>query len=178
MTQDQDKGNAAPEVQSDNAALSLANSLLLDQQLCFPLYATSRQMTRLYGTLLEPIGITYPQYLVLMVLWENAPRTVMEIGQELQLNTNTLTPLLKRLEDAKIIQRTRSKKDERIVQITLTSKGHDLRQACLVVPAMLIASLHFDSAKAIQLRELLRELNSKLTAAIAQTNSSLAESGP
>lgn len=144
------------------------SSLRLDDQLCFPLYATSRQMTRLYGALLEPLGLTYPQYLVLLVLWEKAPRTVTEIGVELQLNTNTLTPLLKRLEQLSLVSRERSKTDERVVQITLTPEGQALRKKGQAIPEGMIAALGWDGNKAARLRELLEDLNLKLTEAISR----------
>lgn len=148
--------------------LSPAFSLRLDEQLCFPLYATSRQMTRLYGALLEPLGLTYPQYLVLLVLWDKTPRTVTEIGVELQLNTNTLTPLLKRLEQLAVVERTRRTTDERVVEVTLTPEGEALREKCLTIPARLFATLGFDANKVRLLRDLLGELNLCLWEATAR----------
>lgn len=151
-------------------------SLHLDQQLCFPLYATSRQITRLYGTFLDPLGLTYPQYLVLLVLWEKAPRTVTEIGAELQLNTNTVTPLLKRLEQLQLLQRSRSKTDERVVEVILTPKGQALHEECRSIPARLFAAVQWEPAKFIQLRSLLSELNLLITEAISAQESTDAPS--
>ena len=112
--------------------------LQLDNQLCFPLYAASRMVTKLYQPLLEKLDITYPQYLILLVLWENDALTVNEIGKKLMLETNTLTPLLKRMEVKDILKRTRSKADERQVIIKLTDKGGSLKQSALCIPAELL----------------------------------------
>jgi DNA-binding MarR family transcriptional regulator len=112
--------------------------LQLDNQLCFPLYAASRMVTKLYQPLLEKLDITYPQYLILVVLWESDALTVNEIGKKLMLETNTLTPLLKRMEIKGIIKRTRSKIDERQVIIKLTDKGSSLKQQALCIPTELL----------------------------------------
>lgn len=112
--------------------------LQLDNQLCFPLYAASRMVTKLYQPLLEKLDITYPQYLILLVLWEDDALTVNEIGKKLMLETNTLTPLLKRMEAKSIVKRTRSKIDERQVIIKLTDKGDSLKQQALCIPAELL----------------------------------------
>ena len=119
--------------------------LHLDNQLCFPLYAASRMMTKLYQPLLEKLDITYPQYLILLVLWQNDELAVNVIGNKLMLETNTLTPLLKRMEAKGIIKRTRSKSDERRVIIKLTNKGNSLKQLALCIPTNLLkgASEHF-----------------------------------
>lgn len=102
------------------------HSLKLDEQICFPLYAASRLMTRRYQPYLEQLDITYPQYLVLMVLWEQSPLSVKDIGEKLYLASNTLTPLLKRLEQLGLIERKRSDVDERKVLIHLSSNGEQL----------------------------------------------------
>ncbi len=108
--------------------------LKLENQLCFPVYAASRLITREYQPYLDKLGITYPQYLVLMVLWENDGLTVNEISQKLILNTNTITPLLKRMETMGIIVRKRSETDERKVMITLTGKGVAMREEAVKIP--------------------------------------------
>jgi len=110
------------------------DELRLDNQLCFPLYAASRQVTRLYQPLLKKLGITYPQYLILLVLWEKDDLSVSEIGERLMLSSNTLTPLLKRMETQGILLRTRSSEDERIVKIALTSEGDKLREKAVAIP--------------------------------------------
>lgn len=103
--------------------------LRLANQLCFALYAASRGMTRLYRDRLAAIGLTYPQYLVMLVLWESGPTTVSGIGDRLALDSGTLTPLLKRMEVAGLVDRRRSRSDEREVTVSLTEAGNDLRDA-------------------------------------------------
>jgi len=115
--------------------------LQLDNQLCFPLYAASRMVTKLYQPLLEKLGITYPQYLILLVLWENDELNVNEIGKKLMLETNTLTPLLKRMEVKGIVKRTRSKSDERRVIVKLADKGDALKQSALCIPLELLEGM-------------------------------------
>ena len=134
------------------------NNLRLDRQLCFPLYAASHLITRLYQPLLEPIGLTYPQYIVLMILWEDAPCSVSHIGQRALLNSNTLTPLLKRLEFLGFVCRTRSGADERIVEISLTEAGVALKARCACVPESLGAIVNYPPEKAAALKESLDEL--------------------
>jgi len=115
--------------------------LKLANQLCFPIYAASRLITRSYQPYLNELGITYPQYLVLLVLWEHDGLTVNEISNKLILNTNTTTPLLKRLEVLGIITRRRSGDDERKVLITLTDKGRSMEQLAAGIPLKLGAAL-------------------------------------
>lgn len=116
---------------------SIDETLKLDNQLCFAVYACSREMTRLYRPLLDEIGVTYPQYLVLLVLWERDELTVSELGDRLFLDSGTLTPLLKRMEGAGWIERKRSGEDERKVMIRLTDKGAELKlQACRIPEEM------------------------------------------
>jgi DNA-binding MarR family transcriptional regulator len=133
--------------------------LKLDNQLCFPLYAVSRLITRNYQPFLDKLGITYPQYLVLLVLWEDDGLTVNEISRRLILNTNTTTPLLKRLEVLGLVKRKRSGDDERKVVITLTPKGRRMEQGAAAIPQKLSAGLIPDGMKEkdlIDLREKLR----------------------
>ncbi|HAA11708.1 MAG TPA: MarR family transcriptional regulator [Cytophagales bacterium] len=113
-------------------------TLWLENQICFPLYAVSRMVTKLYTPLLEKLDITYPQYLVLLVLWEKDERSVSEISELLHLETNTLTPLLKRMESKELIRRQRSKEDERRVEITLASKGRALQQEATCIPETIV----------------------------------------
>jgi DNA-binding MarR family transcriptional regulator len=108
--------------------------LRLDHQLCFALYAASLAMTKLYKPLLEPLGLTYPQYLVLLVLWEGDGITVSQLGERLSLDSGTLTPLLKRLEAAGHVQRLRDSADERRVLLQLTPAGRALKHRALAVP--------------------------------------------
>src|SRR3954462_10871670 len=103
--------------------------LHLDNQLCFALYSASLAMTKLYKPLLDELGLTYPQYLVMLVLWERDGLTVSEIGERLSLDSGTLTPLLKRLEAAELVSRIRDTDDERRVHIRLTAAGRRLKQS-------------------------------------------------
>ncbi len=115
--------------------------LKLKNQLCFPLYAASRLVTREYQPYLEKLNITYPQYLVLLILWEEDGLTVNEIAKKLLLNTNTVTPLLKRMETDGILNRNNTAIDERIVIVKLTKKGKSLKEEALCIPEKLIAEL-------------------------------------
>jgi len=105
------------------------SELFLPEQICFPLYASSRMITRLYKPLLEELELTYPQYLVLMVLWQEEQLSVSELGKRLYLNTNTLTPLIKKMKDKGLVKKTRSDEDERTVFITITPKAKDLQKS-------------------------------------------------
>jgi DNA-binding MarR family transcriptional regulator len=117
------------------------NQLKLENQICFPIYAASRLIIREYQPYLDKLGITYPQYLVLMVLWESDGIPVNEISRRLILNTNTITPLLKRMETQSLVTRQRSGEDERRVIVRLTPKGEELRLAAASIPAALVAGL-------------------------------------
>lgn len=108
--------------------------LALDHQLCFALYSASLAMTKLYKPLLEPLGLTYPQYLVMLVLWERDAITVSAVGERLALDSGTLTPLLKRLESAGLLQRQRDPADERRVLLHLSAAGRSLKAQAAVVP--------------------------------------------
>lgn len=113
------------------------SQLKLSNQICFPLYSVSRLITKAYKPFLDKMGITYPQYLVLMVLWENDNLTVNQITEKLLLNTNTLSPLLQRMEKMEIIERNRCVEDERCVIIKLTEKGKELKNQAAVIPSEL-----------------------------------------
>ncbi|MBI1306781.1 MAG: MarR family transcriptional regulator [Bacteroidetes bacterium] len=114
---------------------------LLPEQICFPMYASSRMITRLYQPLLEKLDITYPQYLVLMVLWHEEKLSITELGQRLFLNTNTLTPLIKKMKEKNLIKKQRSRSDERSVFVQLTEKGKALEEQASHVPDALLDSL-------------------------------------
>jgi DNA-binding MarR family transcriptional regulator len=115
--------------------------LKLENQLCFPVYAASRLITREYQPFLDRLGITYPQYLVLMILWEEDGVPVNDIAKKLILNTNTITPLLKRMEKEGVIKRKRSKTDERKVIVQLTPGGRQLQEAAALIPEQLAGRL-------------------------------------
>lgn len=127
--------------------------LKLENQLCFPIYAASRLITREYQPHLDKLGITYPQYLVLLILWETDNLPVNYIAQKLLLNTNTVTPLLKRMELLDIIYRNRSKNDERQVIISLTEKGKSLQEKAAIIPQKLIETINTET---ISIEELLK----------------------
>jgi DNA-binding MarR family transcriptional regulator len=115
--------------------------LALDRQLCFALYSASLAMTKRYRPLLEPLGLTYPQYLVMLALWQQDGRSVGELGETLSLDSGTLTPLLKRLESAALIHRQRSREDERRVHVHLTPAGTSLRQQAETIPPQLASAI-------------------------------------
>ncbi|RHX87816.1 MarR family winged helix-turn-helix transcriptional regulator [Leptospira stimsonii] len=130
----------------------LAKELYLENQICFPLYACSRAVTSLYRPILEELGITYPQYLVLLILWKEDGCSVKEIGKKLYLDSGTLTPLLKRLEESELVQRKRSTEDERSVQIFLSSKGKKLKDKAICVPDKLLENLDIDKKSLTDLK--------------------------
>ncbi len=113
---------------------------MLDRQICFALYAASRALTNRYRPLLEPLGLTYPQYLVMLVLWERGAVPVKELGAALQLDSGTLSPLLKRLQAAGLVERRRSTDDERRVLVEPTAAGRELRKRAASVPARIVAA--------------------------------------
>ncbi len=133
----------------------MANEQLrLENQICFPLYAASRLVIQEYQPHLDKLGITYPQYLVLMVLWETDSIFVSEITQRLILNTNTVTPILKRMEAQGIITRRRSEEDERKVIVTLTPKGKELQIDAASIPEKLVAGLNSNNVNTEDLKTL------------------------
>lgn len=132
--------------------------LELSNQLCFPIYAASRLITREYQPYLDELGITYPQYLVLMVLWENDGISVNEISNKLILNTNTVTPLLKRMETQELIHRQRSESDERKVIVDLTDKGKLLQANAARIPEKLASELISENMKVEELVDLKAKL--------------------
>jgi DNA-binding MarR family transcriptional regulator len=139
------------------------DSLHLDEQLCFALYHASREMTRTYAPLLGPLGLTYPQYLVLLVLWERDGLPVKALGERLALDSGTLTPLLKRLEQQGLVERRRGEDDERIVRIHLTPDGRALRAKARKIPVELACRAGYDLDVDRSVRELAR-LREELTA--------------
>jgi DNA-binding MarR family transcriptional regulator len=143
--------------------------LQLSNQVCFPLYSVSRLLTKAYKPYLDAMGITYPQYLVLMVLWEKDGVSVNHISEKLLLNTNTVSPLLKRMEKADILSRNRSDKDERSVIIQLTNKGKQLKEQAAQVPEKLLKMLFTDSVKLTDIEQLKSTLD-ELVIALSQKN--------
>jgi MarR family transcriptional regulator, organic hydroperoxide resistance regulator len=138
------------------------NYLALDNQLCFALHAASRAMGQVYRPLLAPLGLTYSQYLVLLVLWETDDQSVSAIGDRLALDSGTLTPLLKRLETAGFVVRTRAETDERVVRISLTAKGRATRRRAESVPERVLACSGLSGAEATALRTAITKLTQSL----------------
>jgi len=135
-----------------------AGSPRLDDQLCFALYAAQRAVTAAYRPLLDELGLTYPQYLVLLVLWERGEATVKELGTALRLDYGTVSPLLKRLEAAGLVRRERSARDERSVSIGVTGRGEELRERAARVPGALLAATELGGGEVARLRGELWEL--------------------
>jgi DNA-binding MarR family transcriptional regulator len=144
-------------------------SLELDAQLCFTLYAASRAVTGLYRPLLDELGVTYPQYLVLLVLWQRGTVPVKELGAALQLDYGTLTPLLKRLAAAGLVRRERGAEDERVVLVALTDEGAALRERALAVPGRIGAGMGLEPDEFEQVQAILRRLTANVDAAAAAT---------
>ncbi|NVO32806.1 MarR family winged helix-turn-helix transcriptional regulator [Hymenobacter lapidiphilus] len=151
---------------TDSAAPLLPDSsnpmLLLENQLCFPLYAASRMLTKAYQPLLQELGLTYPQYLVLMLLWEHKELTVKEIGEHLLLDSGTLTPLLKRMEQRQWLSRRRAAHDERSVIIELLPDGKALHEPACRVPEQMLTRLGMPTEDFVALRNQLNKLLTKL----------------
>jgi DNA-binding MarR family transcriptional regulator len=141
-------------------------TLSVDRQLCFALYSASRAMTATYRPILTELNITYPQYLVLLVLWEEGRVTVGRLGERLQLDSGTLSPLLKRLEANGFVRRERSPDDERLVDITLTPSGHRLERKAECIPEQLFGSTGMTEQEAADLRDTARHLTDALNASL------------
>ena len=133
-------------------AMKLAN------QLCFPLYAAARNVTNLYTPLLKPLGLTYTQYIVFLVLWEKDGVSVTEIGEKLMLDNGTLSPLLKKMEKAGYVERRRCRMNDRVVEITLTDQGRALQEKAKDIPSKAAGCIDLPTEKAQELYELLYEL--------------------
>jgi MarR family transcriptional regulator, organic hydroperoxide resistance regulator len=140
------------------------DALRLDNQLCFALYSASLAMTKLYKPLLDELGLTYPQYLVMLVLWESDGPMVSELGQRLSLDSGTLTPLLKRLEAAGLVSRLRDVADERRVHIHLTAAGRKLKARAVKVPGCVLAASQCSLAEVLELTDRIRQLRERLAA--------------
>ena len=138
------------------------DALKLDNQLCFALYTCSKEIIRLYKPFLDPIGLTYTQYITLLVLWEEDNISVSDLGTKLFIDSGTITPLLKRLENAQLLTRIRSSADERRVTIRLTPKGQELKENFYDLPARLFCSSGMEINEALQLKNLLSSTLSKL----------------
>ncbi|WP_055712764.1 MarR family winged helix-turn-helix transcriptional regulator [Streptomyces torulosus] len=142
--------------------------LRLDRQICFSLHAASRAFNGVYRVVLKELGITYPQYLVMLVLWEQGELPVKKLGEYLRLDSGTLSPLLKRLEAAGLVRRERSARDERSVEVRLTEEGTALRERALAVPRRIVSATTFDVDEIRDLRDRLDRLTAALDEAALQ----------
>jgi MarR family transcriptional regulator, organic hydroperoxide resistance regulator len=139
-------------------------ALSLDRHLCFALYSASRAMTAAYRPVLTEMNLTYPQYLVLLVLWEHGRLTVGRLGERLHLDSGTLSPLLKRLEANGFVRRERSTTDERLVDVTLTDAGRELERRAQCIPEQLFTATGMTEEDAAELRDAVRQLSDALNA--------------
>jgi len=142
--------------------------LMLGNQLCFAVYSTGHAFNRVYKPLLDKLGLTYPQYLVMLVLWERDGVPVKDIGERLFLDSGTLTPLLKRLEAAQLVKRTRSSEDERQVLIALTPQGHALKERARTVPSSLLSASACSVAELSAMKNEIVALRDRLNEAVGE----------
>jgi DNA-binding MarR family transcriptional regulator len=150
----------------------------LEQQLCFAIYSTMHAVNKAYQPLLENLGLTYPQYLVMLVLWDGGEVTVKQLGERLYLDSGTLTPLLKRLEAMGLVHRTRDPKDERRVRLTLTEKGKTLHRDAQRVPAQIVAAMGRPPEDLKAVRKELRKIRTALLGARAAKPAAAASDVP
>lgn len=136
----------------------MKDNLNIDQQLCFPIYVFAKQIINRYRPFLEAIGLTYPQYLVMMVLWDKKEQTVNQLGDKLKLDSGTLTPLLKRMEQKEFLTRLRSKTDERVVNIAITEKGEALKAQAKCIPEQLMESMAITEEDLISLKKIITKI--------------------
>ncbi|MEH2685402.1 MarR family transcriptional regulator [Bradyrhizobium diazoefficiens] len=149
--------------------LSAADApLRLDNQICFAVYSAAHAFNRVYKPLLDRLGLTYPQYLVMLVLWERDDVPVKDIGERLFLDSGTLTPLLKRLEAAHLVKRTRSSEDERQVLIALTPQGHALKDKARAVPQSILAASDCSVSELVAMKDEIVALRDRLNAVIGE----------
>ncbi|HEY5105131.1 MAG TPA: MarR family transcriptional regulator [Acidimicrobiales bacterium] len=146
------------EVTKGVGGATRSDPLALERQVCFALVVASRSVLAVYRPLLEPMGLTHPQYLVMLALWDHSPLSVREIGTLLQLDSPTLSPLLKRLATAGLVTRTRSDDDERRLCIELTQQGRDLRERALEIPPAIVAQLGIELPELEQLHAALTKV--------------------
>ena len=152
---------------SSKHGMSLEDMLLLDNQLCFPLYAAAKEVVRRYTPFLAPFGLTYTQYIAMMVLWEKKTVSVNELGKQLMLDSGTLTPLLRKLEDKKYLLREKSAKDGRRLIVSLTPEGASLKDKMVVVPQKMGTCVHLSPEETIELKRLLKKVTDNI---LASTN--------
>lgn len=136
----------------------MTDQLKLANQVCFPIYALAKETVNFYRPLLDELDLTYPQYLVMLVLWEEEVQTVSQLGEKLLLDSGTLTPLLKRLEQKQLIKRCRSSVDERVVNITLTDQGNAIKGKAMCIPARLLQSLNISIEDLTTLKTIIQKI--------------------
>ena len=139
-----------------------SNPLSLENQLCFPLYVCSKEIIKMYSPYLSPLGLTYTMYITLMVLWEKDNILVKELGERIYLDSGTLTPLLKKMEEKNFIKRNRSGKDQREVYITLTKEGKSLKQKCRDIPQKMMCSNILTEKEALSLMKILKQMMKRM----------------
>lgn len=139
----------------------MADPLILKNQLCFPVYALAKEVVNHYRPLLDTLDITYPQYLVLMVLWNEEEQTVGQLGEKLFLDSGTLTPLLKRMEQKDMVRRSRSSEDERVVKLSLTEKGRMMKENAKDIPDRLIESMKISADELLELKNIITKILNK-----------------
>ena len=149
---------------SNKDSMSLEDMLLLDNQLCFPLYAAAKEVVRRYTPFLAPIDLTYTQDIAMMVLWEKKTVSVNELGKQLMLDSGTLTPLLRKLEDKKYLLREKSAKDGRRLIVSLTPEGASLKDKMVVVPQKMGTCVHLSPEETTELKRLLKKVTNNILA--------------
>ena len=149
---------------SNKDSMSLEDMLLLDNQLCFPLYAAAKEVVRRYTPFLAPFDLTYTQYIAMMVLWEKKTVSVNELGKQLMLDSGTLTPLLRKLEDKKYLLREKSVKDGRRLIVSLTPEGASLKDKMVVVPQKMGTCVHLSPEETTELKRLLKKVTNNILA--------------
>ncbi len=147
--------------------LAISDGLSLDQQVCFALYSCANRVTRLYRLVLQPIGITFTQYLVMLALWEKDPQNISELAQVLVIEPNTVTPMIKRMELLGLVSRSRHSFDERQVQVTVTQKGLDLRADAIAIRRNLVERLGMPEDELAEIREVVKHFADRVTIATA-----------
>ena len=152
---------------SSKHGMSLEDMLLLDNQLCFPLYAAAKEVVRRYTPFLAPFDLTYTQYIAMMVLWEKKTVSVNELGKQLMLDSGTLPPLLRKLEDKKYLLREKSAKDGRRLIVSLTPEGASLKDKMVVVPQKMGTCVHLSPEETVELKRLLKKVTDNI---LASTN--------
>ncbi len=140
----------------------MQDGLKLKNQVCFPIYVLAKEVINHYRPLLDKLELTYPQYLVMLVLWEEQKQTVNQLGEKLMLDSGTLTPLLKRLEQKEYISRNRSKTDERVVIISLTEKGNSIKTNAECIPEEMLNSLNLTMEDLIELKNIMNKILNKI----------------